>query len=97
MGVLIQPRTLTTAAALVVARDGADLLSLFVAFVAFAVVSTSALLGILVYDIRRPERAATRLQDVVERLQAAGPLLFAILCGLAGGYLIVHGVNAMVS
>jgi hypothetical protein len=63
MGVLIQPRTLTIAAALVVARDRSGVLSLLIGFAVFAVASTAALLAILVYDIRRPESAARRARS----------------------------------
>ena len=73
MGVLIQPRTLTIAAALVVARDRSGVLSLLIGFAVFAVVSTAALLGILLYDIRRPESAASRLEDSSDASRRKAP------------------------
>ena len=97
MGVLIQPRTLTIAAALVVARDRSGVLSLLIGFAVFAVVSTAALLGILLYDIRRPESAASQLESFVGRLEAQGPVLFTILCACAGVYLIADGVYSLVT
>ena len=97
MGVLIQPRTLTIAAALVVARDRSGVISLLIGFAVFAVASTSALLGILLYDIRRPESAATRLESFVGRLEAEGPMLFTILCACAGGYLVASAVYSLVT
>lgn len=96
MGVLIQPRAITVAAALVVARDRAGPVSLFVAFAVFALVSTSTLLGILGYHIWRPEEAERRLSDFVGRLEAYGPLLITALGAVAGGYLLVDGLLALI-
>jgi hypothetical protein len=92
VGVLIQPRALTVAAALVVARDRSGPVSLLVGFVAFAVVSTAALLGILVYVVRRPDRATMRLTDVVAVLERQAPVIITLLFLAAGGYLVVDGV-----
>ena len=92
VGVLIQPRALTVAAALVVAREESGPVSLLIGFVAFAVVSTAALLGILVYVVRRPERATLRLADVVAVLERQAPVIITVLFAGAGGYLVLDGV-----
>ncbi|MET0580104.1 MAG: GAP family protein, partial [Ilumatobacteraceae bacterium] len=97
IGVLIQPRTLTIAAALVVARDRSGVLSLLIGFAVFAIVSTAALLAILLYDTRRPESAATQLESFVGRLEAQGPVLFTILCACAGVYLIADSIYSLVT
>ena len=93
IGVLIQPRALTVAAAVVIARDRSGVLSLLIGFAVFAIVSTAALLGILTYHFWRPESATLRLTDVVSTLERQGPLIFTVLCGAGGGYLVVDGVR----
>jgi hypothetical protein len=72
-------------------------LSLLIGFAVFAVVSTAALLGILVYDIRRPENAQSRLESCVGRHEAEGPMLFTILCACAGVYLVAASIYNLVS
>ena len=93
IGVLIQPRALTVAAAVVVARDRSGVLSLLIGFAVFAIVSTAALLGILIYDIWRPESARLRLTDVVSTLERQGPMIFTVLCAAGGGYLVLDGLR----
>ena len=96
IGVLIQPRTLTVAAAVVIARDQSGLLSLVVGFALFAIVSTAALVGILTYDLWRPESARVRLTDVVSTLERQGPMIFTVLCAAGGGYLVLDGLRDLV-
>ena len=93
IGVLIQPRALTVAAAVVIARDRSGVLSLLVGFALFAVVSTAALVGILAYDVWRPENARLRLTDVVSALERQGPMIFTVLCAAGGGYLVLDGLR----
>jgi Sap, sulfolipid-1-addressing protein len=93
LGVLIQPRSLTIAAAVIVARDRSGVLSLLIGFVLFAVVSTAALLGILTYVVWRPESARPRLASVVSRLELQGPMIFTALCAAGGGYLVLDGLT----
>jgi hypothetical protein len=93
VGVLIQPRALTTAAAVVVARDRSGALGLLIGFVVFAVVSTAALLGILIYDIWRPESARLRFTDAVSALEWHGPMIFTVLSAAGGSYLVVDGLR----
>ncbi len=88
MGVLIQPRALTVAAALVVARDRDGVFGMLVGFSLFAVASTAALLGILIYAIARPELAALRLTDVVSLLERQAPMILTALFAAGGGYLV---------
>ena len=59
----------------------------------FAFFSTAALLGILTYQVWRPESARIRLTDVVSTLERQGPLIFTVLCGAGGGFLVVDGVR----
>jgi hypothetical protein len=91
-GALIQPRTLTAAAALVVARERTGPIGLLIGFAVFAIVSTSTLLGIFGYHIWRPQSAELRLADVMSRLESYGPRVFTILCAVAGGYLVVDAL-----
>jgi hypothetical protein len=93
VGVLIQPRALTTAAAVVVARDRSGALSLLIGFVVYACVSTAALLGILIYDIWRPESARLRFTDAVSALEWHGPMIFTVLSAAGGSYLVVDGLR----
>ena len=97
IGVLIQPRSLTAAAAVVIARDRSGTLSALIGFAVFAVVSTAALLGILSYDVWRPERARLRMTGVVSALERRGPMIFTVLCGVGGFALVVDGLRALVS
>jgi hypothetical protein len=92
LGVLIQPRALTIAAAVVVARDRSGPLSLLVGFAVFAVVSTAAMLGILVYVIRRPETATLWLTNVVSAIELQASTIFTLLCAAGGGYLVLDGL-----
>ena len=96
-GVLIQPRALTVAAAVIIARDRSGVLSLLIGFAVFAIVSTAALLGILTYHLWSPESATLRLTDVLSTLERQGPLIFTVLCGAGGGYLVVDGVRDLVA
>jgi Sap, sulfolipid-1-addressing protein len=97
VGVLIQPRMLTIAAAVVVAREAPGIVSLLIGFAVFAVVSTAALLGILVYDIRRPDSAQHRLTALVSALERQSPTIVTALFALAGCYLVVDAVRGLVT
>jgi hypothetical protein len=92
LGVLIQPRALTVAAAVIVARDRSGVLSWMFGFAGFALASTAALLGILIYVLRRPERASIWLNDVMSALERQAPMVFTVLCAAAGGYLVLDGL-----
>jgi hypothetical protein len=96
VGVLIQPRSLTIAAALVAARDHSGIVSLVIGFVVFAAVSTIALLGILVYDVRHGEAAQAKLAAIVERLERAGPLLITIGSAVGGAYLVWDALRNLI-
>jgi hypothetical protein len=96
MGVLIQPRTITIAAALVVARDQSGPVSFLIGFALFAVVSTSMLLGIFGYHLWRPQDAERRLSGLVAVLEGYGPLLITALCAVGGGYLLVDGLLGLI-
>jgi hypothetical protein len=92
LGVLIQPRALTVAAALVVARDRSGTLSLLIGFAVFAAVSTAAMLGILIYDTRHHEESRSRLSGVVELLERESARLITIGAAVGGGYLVVDAL-----
>ena len=96
MGVLIQPRTLTIAAALVVARDRSGVAGIVIGFALFAIVSTSTMLGILGYDLWAPQTAEHRLSALMARLEQNGARLVTILCAFGGAYLVLDGVRGLV-
>ena len=93
IGVLIQPAALTVAAAVVIARDRSGVLSLLVGFALFAVVSTAALVGILAYDLWRPESARAPVDRCSLTLERQGPSIFTVLCGAGGGYFVLDGLR----
>ena len=93
IGVLIQPRAMTVAAAVVIARYRSGPLSLLIGFGVFAIVSTAALLGILTYDLLRPASARLRLADVVSTLERQAPMIFTVLCAAGGGVLVLDGLR----
>jgi len=92
LGALIQPTSLTIAAAVVAARDRAGALSLVIGFALFAAVSTAALLGLLVYDTRHPTESRSQLGEIVKLLDREGPRLVTIATALAGVYLVVNSL-----
>jgi Sap, sulfolipid-1-addressing protein len=96
IGVLIQPRSLTIAAALVAARDHSGIVSLVIALFVFAAVSTASLLGILVYDVRHGEDARVRLSAIVEQLERHGPLLITIASAVGGAYLVWDALRNLI-
>ena len=96
VGVLVQPRAMTIAAAIVVARDRSGPLSLVIGFAVFAIVSTAALLGILTYGIWRPESAKLRLTDVASTLERQAPMIVTMLCAAGGSYLVLDGLRDLV-
>jgi hypothetical protein len=93
LGVLIQPRTLTIAAAVVVARERSGFADAAAGLGVFALLSTGALLGLFTYFVRRPDEADSWLAEVSARIEAAGPMLFTIACVIGGGYLLVQGAT----
>lgn len=95
VGVLIQPRALTVAAALVIARDRTSRLGSLIGFGTFAVVSTATLLAILAYAVWRPELAEPRLTDTVAALERRGPVIVTGLCAVGGAYLVLDGLRAL--
>jgi len=92
LGVLIQPRALTIAAALVVARDRSSVISWLIGFAVFAFASTAAILAILIFVLRRPDRAAAWLTELVTMLERQAANIFTILCAAAGCYLVIDGI-----
>ena len=95
LGVLIQPRTLTIAAAFVVARDRSGFISALEGLGVFALLSTGALLGIFTYVVRRPDNAETWLAVIGDRIEQAGPFLFTGACAFGGLYLLVDSVRSL--
>ena len=87
---------MTVAAAVVIARDRSGVLGQLIGFTVFAIVSTAALLGILTYDICRPQSARIRLTDVVSTLERQAPMIVTVLCGVGGGYLVLDGLRDLV-
>lgn len=96
LGALVQPTTLTIAAALVVARDRSGALSLLVGFAVFAAVSTAALVGLLVYDIRHRDESSGWLQEFVDWIERESPRLVTIASALAGSYLVFDALRSLI-
>ena len=96
VGMLLQPRTLTIAAAIVIARDHSSFASLIIGFGVFALLSTAGLLGILAYNVRKPDEARIRLTGLVTRLEQSGPSLFAGLMAFGGVYLLIDAIRGLV-
>jgi hypothetical protein len=65
---------------------------MLIGFAVFAVASTAALLGILIYVIRRPETAMLWLTDVVSALELQVSTIFTLLCAAGRGYLVLDGL-----
>ena len=95
VGMLLQPRTLTIAAALVIARDHSSLASLVVGFGLFAILSTAGLLGILAYYRWYPENARIRLTTLITRLEESAPTVFAGLLAFGGVYLLIDSIRGL--
>ncbi len=96
VGMLLQPRSLTIAAALVIARDHSSFASSVIGFGVFALLSTAGLLGILAYKVRNPDEARIRLTSLVTRLEQSGPLLFTGLMAFGGVYLLIDAIRSLV-
>ena len=86
---------MTIVAAVVVARDRAGLASVGFGFFVFALFSSGALLGLFTYFVRRPDSAESRLGALAERIEQAGPTLFAAACALVGGYLLFDAIRGV--
>jgi hypothetical protein len=96
VGMLLQPRTLTIAAAIVIARDYSTFVNLVIGFGVFALLSTAGLLGILAYNLRYPDNARIRLSSLVDRLERSGPAIFTGLMALGGTYLLIDAIRGLV-
>lgn len=96
LGVLIQPRSLTIAAALVCARDRTDALDLVIGFMLFAAASTIALIGLLIYDLRQPAESQYGLTQILASIERQGPLLVTIASAVGGIYLTVNSLLSLV-
>jgi hypothetical protein len=96
LGVLIQPRTLTIAAALIVARERSGIISALVGLGVFALLSTGALLAIFTYFVRRPDNAQSNLAVITSRLEQAGPTILTVVFALAGAYLLVNALIGLI-
>jgi hypothetical protein len=92
LGVLMQPWTLTLAAAIVVVRHHLSGVVVIIAFLAFTAISTATVGVTFWYYSRHPGDAETRLSELRERVINAGPALFALVSLLVGTYLIVDGL-----
>lgn len=92
VGVLMQPWTLTIAAAIVVVRHQLGFIVVVIAFLAFTVVSTATVGLTYLYYARHPGDAESRLAALRDRLVQAAPALFAIVAVAVGGYLIADAI-----
>lgn len=91
LGVLEQPWTLTAAAAVVVVRHHEAFPVVLLAFALFTAASTASVGALYLYFYRRPGQAAAHLDALRQRLEAAGPTLFAVVSALVGLFLVVDG------
>ena len=92
VGVLMQPWTLTAAAAIVVVRHDLAGVLVVVAFLVFTVISTATVGLTFWYYSTHPGDAQTRLTELRARVVAAGPALFAAVSLVVGCYLIIDGI-----
>jgi hypothetical protein len=97
LGVLIQPRSLTIAAAVVVARDRSSLISYLGGLGIFALLSTVPLIGLFTHYVRRPDIAKSQYGSLAARIEQAGPTILTVVCALGGGYLLVDGIGGLIS
>ena len=97
LGVLIQPRSLTIAAAVIVARDRSGFAGVVAGLGVFAFFSTGALLGLFTYFVRSPDRAKRGLASVTDRIERLGPTLVTLVCALAGSYLLVDAIRGLIA
>ena len=97
LGMLIQPRALTIAAAVIVARDRSSAADAVVGIAVFALVSTGSFLGLFAYFVRRPDRAEGRLAGLVERIEQGGPILLTVGCAVGGVYLFIEGIRGLIN
>lgn len=97
LGVLLQPRALTIAAAVIVAREHSGITDALLGLAVFALVSTGALLGMFTFFIRRPEQADSWLADVGDRIEQAGPMIFTCACALGGAYMLFQGLQGLIT
>jgi hypothetical protein len=95
LGVLIQPRTLTIAAAVVVARERSSLVGAVAGLGVFGLLSTGALLGLFTYFVRRPDGASRKLADIAEWIEQAAAQLLTIVLAIGGVYLLIDGMRGL--
>jgi threonine/homoserine/homoserine lactone efflux protein len=91
VGVLKQPWTLTTAAAVVVVRAHSAFPVVLSAFLVFTILSTATVGVIFLYFTRRPREAEAHLSVLRDRLVRAGPAIVAIVSVVVGVYLVIAG------
>jgi Sap, sulfolipid-1-addressing protein len=95
VGILMQPWTLTAAAAIVVVHDHLGAVVVVIAFVIFTVISTATVGLTFLYYARHPSDAEPRLAAVRARLLDAGPVMFAAILVAVGCYLVIDGAIAL--
>jgi FtsH-binding integral membrane protein len=93
LGVLEQPWTLTAAAAVLVVQHHPALVVGVIAFIVFAVVSTTSVGIIYAYYATRPAEAITRLAALRGRVVRAGPVIVAGVTALVGLVLVLDGLS----
>lgn len=96
LGALVQPTSITIAAAVVCARDRSGPLHLLIGFGLFAAVSTSALLGLFFYDARHPAESESRMPEIVALLDREGPRMVTLVSALGGMYLVANSLVNLV-
>lgn len=97
LGIAIQPRALTLAAAVVVARDRTNVISGVGGLGVFALLSTAALIALFVYYLRRPDVASGQFGILAIRIENASPTILPVLCGLAAMYLLFDATHSLIT
>ena len=92
LGVLEQPWTLTAAAAVLVVQHHPALVVGVIAFIVFAVVSTTSVGIIYAYYAIRPAEAIPGLAALRGRVVRAGPVIVAGVTALVGLVLVLDGL-----
>ncbi len=96
VGVVEQPWTLTTAAAVVVVRAHSGFPVVLSAFLVFTILSTATVGLIFFYFTRRPGEAEAHLSVLRDQLVRAGPAIVAIVSVVVGIYLVIAGAVGIV-
>ena len=97
LGVLIQPRTLTIAAAVVVARDRTGFISYLGGLSVSRSLSTAALIALFLYYLRRPDDASSDFGILSARIEKPARPSSPMLGVLGGLYLLFDAIRGLIA